>query len=309
MAVLRFVVERGAALHDLLQLRGVEFFVLAGGAPDFFGERERGAAVAVGHADELFARLLIQRQLAAFDLLGARQQLLDRRRVERLEHQHSGTRQQRRVQFETRIFGGGADQNDGAVFHHRQEAVLLGAVEAVNLVDEQQRALPGLAAAARLLEHLLQVRDAGEDRGDLLEMQVGRLRQKPRHRGLAGAGRAPEHEAAERARRQHAGKRAVGPEQMILPDHLVELLRAQPVGKRARRVLVEAGGGEQSRSGFGAWRHPLNTAEICWPPRRMMTRQVRLGVPVARSRSRVLAIFSPLTATMTSPRRKPTLLA
>ena len=32
---------------------------------------------------------------------------------------------------------------------------------------------------------------------------------------------------------------------MVLPHHLVELLRPQLVGQRTRRILVEAGGGEQ----------------------------------------------------------------
>ena len=35
------------------------------------------------------------------------------------------------------------------------------------------------------------------------------------------------------AARQHAGERAVRPHQMILPHHLVERARAQPVGQRA----------------------------------------------------------------------------
>ncbi len=47
----------------------------------------------------------------------------------------------RRVEFERRVFGGRADQHDGAVFHHRQEGILLRAIEAMHLVDEQQRAL------------------------------------------------------------------------------------------------------------------------------------------------------------------------
>ena len=77
--------------------------------------------------------------------LGALEQRLKRRVVEPLEHQHAGARQKRRVELEGRVLGGGADQDDGAVLDVRQEAVLLGAVEAVDLVDEQQRAL----AAAR----------------------------------------------------------------------------------------------------------------------------------------------------------------
>ena len=45
--------------------------------------------------DQRRARLRVERQRPALDLLGARQQLLDRRRVERLEHQHARARQQR----------------------------------------------------------------------------------------------------------------------------------------------------------------------------------------------------------------------
>jgi hypothetical protein len=64
---------------------------------------------------------------------------------------------------------------------------------------------------------------------------------------------------------------------MVLAHHLVELLRAQPVGERARRVLVEAGGREQSR--FVTLRplgHQLKTALIRLPRRLMTIRQVRL---------------------------------
>ena len=249
MAVLRLVVDRRAALHHLLDFGGIEGLAGAGGAPDFLGERERGTAVAVGHADERRARVGIERQRLAFDRLGARQQLLDRSRVERFEHQHAGARKQRRIQLERWILGGGADQHDGAVLHHRQERILLRAVEAVDLVDEQQRPLPGLAARARLLEHLLEVGDAGEDRGNLLEMQLGRVGEKPRHRGLAGARRPPEDQRAERAGIEHARQRTVRPEQVILPNHLRQRLgRPQLVGQRPRRIAIEAGGSEQ------AWR-------------------------------------------------------
>ncbi len=70
------------------------------------------------------------------------QQHFQRRIVQPPQHQHLGAGQQRAVQFKRRILGGGAHQHHGAVFHHRQEAVLLAAVEAVDFVDEQQCALP-----------------------------------------------------------------------------------------------------------------------------------------------------------------------
>ena len=70
MAVGGLVVDRRAALQDLLQLRGVEDFVLARGAPDLFGERQRGAAVAIGHPHQHGARFRIERQFPALDLFG-----------------------------------------------------------------------------------------------------------------------------------------------------------------------------------------------------------------------------------------------
>src|SRR4029079_190275 len=203
-----------------------------------------------------------------------------------------------------------ADQDDGAVLHHREKTVLLGAIESVNLVDEKQRALPHFAAAARLLEYFLEIGDTGEDRRNLLEMQVGCLRQQPGDGGLAGAGRSPEHQRTEGTRCQHSRERPVGPEEMILADTFVKLLRPELVCKRTRCVLVQARGSEQTRAvRFRPRRHPLNTAEIFCPPRKMLIRQLRLGVLFRRSRSRVLLMRSPLTSSITSPRWNPRLLA
>src|SRR5664279_3255165 len=140
-------------------------------------------------------------------------------------------------------------------------------------------------------------------------MQLCGVGQQPRHRGLACAGRAPEHQRAERARFQHAGEYAVGAEQMVLPHHLVELLRTEFIGERPRRILVEAGGGKQIRARLGARAHPLNTAEIFCPPRIRSMRQLAPGVLALRSRSRVVAMRSPLTLSTISPRWKPRLLA
>ena len=227
-----------------------------------------------------------------------------------MEHQHARPRQQRGVEFERGIFGGGADQHHGAVFHHRQKRILLRAVEAMHLVDEQQRALAHLAPGARRVEHLLQIGDAGKHRGNLLEMQFGGIGQQPRHRGLAGARRSPEDQRAQRARRQHPRQRAVGPEDMILSDHIRQRARAQPVRQRTRRILLHPCGSEQVGSFAWALRaHPPSVTLICWPPRTTMMRQSRAVSRVAFSRSLVLAIFWLLTARMMSPFWKPTLAA
>ena len=54
--------------------------------------------------------------------LGAVEQLGQAVLAERMEDQHAGPRQKRRIELEGRVLGGGADQDDGAVLHDRQEA-------------------------------------------------------------------------------------------------------------------------------------------------------------------------------------------
>ena len=110
----------------------------------------------------------------------------------RRQHQHLAARQQRGVELERRVLGRGADQGHRAVLDVGQEAVLLGAVEAMDLVDEQQRALAVAAALARGLEDPAQVGDAGEHRRQRLEMQVGLLGQQAGDRRLAAARRSPQ---------------------------------------------------------------------------------------------------------------------
>ncbi len=96
MAVGGFVVDRRSPLQDVLQLHGVEDLAGPRGAPDFLGQCQRCPAVAVGHPHQHSARLRIERQFSAFDYLGMGEQFFDRRRIERMKHQHTGARQQKR---------------------------------------------------------------------------------------------------------------------------------------------------------------------------------------------------------------------
>ena len=84
MALLRLVVDRRAPLHDFGEPGGVEALAFARGAPDFLGERQCGAPVAVGHADQRGASIGVQRQRPALQRFGPRDQLPDRGFVERL---------------------------------------------------------------------------------------------------------------------------------------------------------------------------------------------------------------------------------
>ena len=92
-----------------------------------------------------------------------------------------------------------------------QEAVLLGAIEAVDLVDEQQGALAGLGHLARLGEDLLQVRDTREHRRQRHEAQADGVGEQAGDGGLAGARRPPQDHRRQLARRDHPADRAVEP--------------------------------------------------------------------------------------------------
>src|SRR4051812_32006006 len=109
----------------------------------------------------------------------------------------------------------------------------------MDLVHEEQGPFAHPPALARGLEHLTQIGDAGENRGERLEGETDLLRQQPRHRGLAAAGRSPEDHRRDLAVLEHAADRRLRPDQMVLADDLIELPRPQPVGQWPWRVLLE----------------------------------------------------------------------
>src|ERR1700751_2462304 len=105
----------------------------------------------------------------------------------------------------------------------------------MDLVYKEKRALPGLATQPCRIEHFFQISDPGEDRRDLLKIKIGRAGKQARDGGLAGSGRTPEDQRAKRARLEHAGKRAVRTQQMILADDIGQSVGTKLVGEGARR--------------------------------------------------------------------------
>ena len=163
MGFLRLVVERRALLQQRRQTRRRQRpLLLEPGSCS--ASVIRVAAVAVGHGEHR-VRPRPPRRAAASGPGRPRRghsKLAERGIVEPLQDQtwqrdssaalssNTGSRSWRRP-------------GHGAVLDIRQEAVLLGAVEAVDLIDEQEGAL-AVAPALRGLEDLAQVGDAGEHR-------------------------------------------------------------------------------------------------------------------------------------------------
>ena len=149
-----------------------------------------------------------------------------------MEDQHLRAAEQRGVELEAGVLGRRADQRHRAVLDKGQEAVLLGAVEAVDLVDEQQGSLAHPGRCPGFGEGLLEVGDAREHRADRGEAHAHRVGEQPGDAGLAGARRPPQDHRGQLAGRHHPPDRAFGSGQVLLADHLAERMRAQPVGER-----------------------------------------------------------------------------
>ena len=155
---------------------------------------------------------------------------------QRLEHVHAAAGEQRGNDFERRILRGGADQADVALLHVRQECILLGLVEAMDLVDEDDRARAVLLGALGVGHHLLDFLDAGEHGGELDELGLGHARDDLRQRGLAGAGRPPEDERADVVALDLGAQRLARADQVLLADVFIERARTHAVGERAGAV-------------------------------------------------------------------------
>ena len=171
-------------------------------------------------------------------------------RRQRLQLQDQRPRQQRGDHRERRVLGGGRDQQHDPVLHRGQQRVLLGLGEPVHLVDEQHGLFAVRGGAPGHIDDGAHLFDPGRQRRERLEPPTGGLRDQRGQRGLTGTGRPVEdHRRGTRAVDQPAQRRA-RPQQMVLPDDLVEGSPAasappaaptrRPEGPRPRSAFARA---------------------------------------------------------------------
>ncbi len=220
---------------------------------------EDAAGVAVGHVDQVGQGVVVDLDVQlAVAALGIGDSLP--RDVEeiffgqRLELEDAAAADQRLVDLEVGVLGGGADQDHRAVLDPGQQRVLLGLVEAVDLVDEEDGALAELAAA------LLRGGDGGADVGhagqhgvDGDEMRPRGVGDDARQGGLAGARRAVEDDRAELVGLDGAAQQPARADDVLLADELVQGARAHARGE-GRLLLgqfLAAGIEEIGIGGFG----------------------------------------------------------
>ena len=173
---------------------------MPGGLRGFDGalERsERGARVAAGALGEQGERLVIDRRRVGDASLRVGQRSIEQQpdvvRRERAKLVDLRPREQRRVDLEVRVLGRRPDQGDEALLNRGQQRILLGLVEAVDLVQEEDRRL-AISPAPLLgaLDDRSDLRLACVHGGLLLEGRVRRRGDDAREGRLARPGWAVE---------------------------------------------------------------------------------------------------------------------
>ena len=203
----------------------------------------------------------------------------ERRVIQTAQHQHLAARQQRAVELERRILGRGADQRDGAVLDIRAGTVLLRAVEAMDLVDEEQRAL-AVAAARRAASNAFLRSATPENTADSCSnCELDRARRAGARSWSCRCRAVPTGSSRQAAAPPPCGRAVLRTEQMILAHDLAKR-GTQPVGQRRRR---QASAKDAAHRGFGLsrgigwWTSCASRREADAPTRRRRRASCTLG--------------------------------
>ena len=160
------------------------------------------------------------------------------------------TADQGAVDREERVLRRGPHKDHFALLHARQEHVLLGLVEAMDLIDEQQGSLARRREpVVGLYEQLAQLLDPGGHGADLLEVAAALAGQQPGERCLAGARRPVEDHGAEPIGRQEPPQELALAQKVLLADELVERRRPHPRGQGLGGTAVFFFGSGKKRHG------------------------------------------------------------
>src|SRR5262249_50725562 len=119
--------------------------------------------------------------------------------------------QERRIDGKEWVLRRRADEDDAALFNAGEQDILLGAVESVDLIEEQNGTLAGLLQLGLgFLEQFPYFLDPRGHGIELLEMTLRVEGDDLRQRGLSRAGRAVEDERAEPVCLEHAPQELAG---------------------------------------------------------------------------------------------------
>ena len=243
----RFIVAEEFALEDIFEefardaadggrtARGGGIGGLGAAGAEFEGVvGDAGVAIGIGGDAEkdVVGGIEMRVTKAAFGISeGAVEEIDDLRGGEGIENVDLGAGEERGDDLEGRIFGGGADEEDVAGFNVRQEGVLLGFVEAVNFINEDDGALGGAGFALGLGHDLFDFLDAAEDGAEGDEFAARNAGDDARESGFAAARRAPEKHGTEIVGFDLQAERFAGAEKFFLADEFVESAGSHAFGE------------------------------------------------------------------------------
>ena len=144
-----------------------------------------------------------------------------------LERENLAAAQQRRIDREERVLRGRPDQDHDAALDIGQQDVLLRLVEAMDLVEEQDRSLAvHLQGVACGLEGFANVLGGRRDGIQSLKPALGVIGDHLGEGGFAGARGTVKNQRADAVGQEHPPKQLAGTNEVFLPRELVD--RAGP---------------------------------------------------------------------------------
>ena len=237
MAFPVLVVDGGPLLERTGHFVGPQELSVAREGVDALDHVDEVSAVAVGELQQPRPAFRRHGQRPLHDLFRPPEYLLKGLAVEGVENEDLAPGKQSAVEFEGGVLGSGSHQHHGPVFHVGQESVLLGPVEAVDLIHEEECPFAVFPAAGGFVEGLAQIGHARKHRRQGDEMELRTPGQDPGQRGLPAPGRPPQDEAEDLAGIDHFPQGHAGTQQVLLTGHFVEGLGAHPVGEGPFRSL------------------------------------------------------------------------
>ena len=151
---------------------------------------------------------------------------------QRSQFKNLRTRNQRRIDEEKRIVRRRADELHHAAFHVRQQNVLLGFIETMDFVHEQNRGLALVfEAIGRGGQHAPHIRHVGFHAAESLEFALGLAGDDLRQRRFARARRPVENQRLDAVGLDRAAQQLSRAEDMRLPHEFAQVPRTHPRGK------------------------------------------------------------------------------
>src|SRR5262245_9096942 len=143
--------------------------------------------------------------------------------AQRLEREDLAAAQQRRVDGEEGILRRRTNQDDTPFFDIRQQHVLLRSIEAMDLVDEEDRASPGVGQLGpRFLEDLAHILDACGDGVERVKSTLRRLGDDVSESCLSRARWAEKDDRGESVGLQQPSQELPFTQELVLTDEFVQ---------------------------------------------------------------------------------------